>query len=352
MPIVVRDDDRTASLTEEQFRDERELQRYLELYPYLLVSSSEPEVVAVRSEVGLPAAGSLDLLLVDQEGVPVAVEVELARNSQSRREVVAQAFDYVSDLNQLTIYELDDVVDGALMERLGELEERTGTEGLLKQCGTNLRAGNIRLVIAVDEASSDLVRIIQYINDHSDLDVRLVAVSKFSGGAILVPRILVSGGRDQRIRATTRRDSKLWLAPDLREAYLALSDEGRGRRLHRFLDWAVDEGSFIQSRAKAPTFGLKSKGGDRILTINLDGKLFLHFGAEKYPGGIEERDELAKALSGLQMIDPEAVSQDTASGRYCTRTLWELSEVECEELLDVLGRFSDKKDTPPMPPNQ
>jgi len=73
----------------------------------------------VQREVGLPAAGSLDLLLVDAEGVPVAVEVKLARNSQSRREATAQAFDYVSDLTQLTVDELDDVVDGA---HVGSLE--------------------------------------------------------------------------------------------------------------------------------------------------------------------------------------------------------------------------------------
>jgi RecB family endonuclease NucS len=119
MPIAKQNDKETVKMIEEEFRDESELQSYLERSPYLLMSDREPQVVTVQREVSLPAAGSLDLLLVDKEGVPIAVEVKLSRNSQSRREVVAQAFDYVSDLTQLTVGELDDLVEGALVNALG-----------------------------------------------------------------------------------------------------------------------------------------------------------------------------------------------------------------------------------------
>jgi hypothetical protein len=202
MPIAIQEKDRTNQLSEEEYRNEAELQAFLERSPYLIVSGSEPQVATVLREVQLPAAGILDLLLVDEEGVPVAVEVKLARNSQSRREVVAQAFDYVSDLNQLTIDELDDLVDGALMGALEELAGQIPLKNIRKQCGTNLRAGLIKLVIAVDRAGEDLIRMVRYINDHSDLDVRLVALSKFDGGRIIVPRILVSGGNNVRRRRT------------------------------------------------------------------------------------------------------------------------------------------------------
>lgn len=150
MPIAIDRDGETCKLTEEQFRDEDELQAYLERSPYLLISESEPQVVTVQREVGLPSAGSLDLLLVDAEGVPVAVEVKLGRNSQARREVIAQAFDYISDLTRLTIDELDDAVDGALIGALDELaRDRSGLD-LRKQCGTNLRlhSANVRVAIA------------------------------------------------------------------------------------------------------------------------------------------------------------------------------------------------------------
>jgi hypothetical protein len=82
--------------------------------------------------------------------------------------------------------------------------------------------------VAVDEAGGDLIRIIQYINDHSDLDMRLVTISKFEGGRILVPRILVSGGEKDIVR---------WPDPDFirvvetysRDAPEALQPGRRGR---------------------------------------------------------------------------------------------------------------------------
>ena len=79
-------------LVEMPFQNEEELQGHLERCPYLLVSESEPKVLSVQREVHLPSAGILDILLVDDTGCPVAVEVKLSRNGQSRREVVAQAF--------------------------------------------------------------------------------------------------------------------------------------------------------------------------------------------------------------------------------------------------------------------
>ncbi|MCP4115775.1 MAG: hypothetical protein GY737_10285 [Desulfobacteraceae bacterium] len=181
-------------LKKEEFKDEYELQGYLERSPYLLVSESEPIVSSVQREINLPSAGILDLLLVDESGCPIAVEVKLSRNSQSRREVVAQAFDYVSDLSQVTVDELDAKVGGALDQVLKDLNPNIS---LWKTCGTNLRAGIIKVIIAVDEANDDLIRIIRYINDHSDLDVRLVAIRKFKNGEILVPSIIVAGNKSQ-----------------------------------------------------------------------------------------------------------------------------------------------------------
>jgi hypothetical protein len=195
MLIAIHDDARTTRLTEEPFKNESELQACLERSPYLLVTETEPTVASVQREVRLPSAGILDLLVVDEEGVPVAVEVKLSRNAQSRREVVAQAFDYVADLSTLSFDELDDLVDGALARALNKLGGEGGMS-LRKRCATNLRAGRIRLVIAVDTASDDLIRIVRHITDHRDIDVRLLCISQFDKGRILVPRILVSRPTD------------------------------------------------------------------------------------------------------------------------------------------------------------
>jgi hypothetical protein len=227
MPIASEKDGKIIRFVEEPFRNEEELQACLERCPYLLITESEMPVVTVQREVVLPAAGILDVLLVDADGVPVAVEVKLARNAQSRREVVAQAFDYVSDLTLLTVDELDDVVDGALIKALEEFENLHQGANLRKQCGTNLRAGRIKVVVAVDEASEGLIRIVRYINDHSDLDVRLVAISKFDNGRLLIPRILVAGNsassQKPRFRQTSVQTDPQFDA--FVEAYDSIADE-------------------------------------------------------------------------------------------------------------------------------
>jgi len=130
-------------LKEIGFQNESELQGYLERCPYLLISESEPNVHSVQREVRLPSAGILDLLLVDETGCPIAVEVKLSSNGQSRREVVAQVFDYVSDLSQLTVDELDDLVDGSLEQTLFSINDNNT---LWKSCGVNLRAGIIKVI--------------------------------------------------------------------------------------------------------------------------------------------------------------------------------------------------------------
>lgn len=194
MSIAMEQQNEILRLTEEPFKDEYELQGYLERCPYLLMTDSEPHVISIQREVQLPTAGTLDLLIVDENGYLIAVEVKLSGNIQSRREVIAQAFDYVSDLSQLTVDELDQLVDGALESALKEIAEKsTNKSNLWKLCGTYLRAGQVKIVIAVDKANEDLIRIVRYLNEHSDIDVRLVAISKFNNGKILVPNIIVSG---------------------------------------------------------------------------------------------------------------------------------------------------------------
>ncbi|MDZ7271852.1 MAG: hypothetical protein ONB17_09560 [candidate division KSB1 bacterium] len=234
MPIALQRDSRMVKMVKEPFKDEGELKACLERCPYLVLKESEPAVATVQTEVALPAAGSLDLLLVDKEGLPVAVEVKLARNAQSRREVVAQAFDYVADLSNLTFDELDEIVDGALGVALLELVGAEQSTLIRRQCATNLRAGRIRLVIAVDSAPEDLIRIVRFITEHSDIDVRLVCISKFDDGRILVPRILVSRASDVASRTLQKRE-KTELDPAfsaVTDAYDRIADEEWRTRGH------------------------------------------------------------------------------------------------------------------------
>ena len=230
MPIVFVKDKSRKSITPSAFKNEEELETAVAEHHSLLTGTDEPALALVQRQVELANAGVLDVLFVDATGYPVAVEVKLGRNIQSRREVVAQAFDYTSDLSQMTVDELDDLVSGSLEKALSSFdpqENRTQFETRWKACGANLRAGKIRLVIVVDESREDLSRIVQYIGDHSDLDVRLVSVQKFEeadGGMLYVPNTLVKGGIIAQVRSAPCRGRQEFV--EIVKAYDKVAPEG------------------------------------------------------------------------------------------------------------------------------
>ncbi len=187
-------------LNSQSFSNEEELERILAAQPSLMIDEGEPTVTLVQRQLSVEGVGTADLLLVDATGLPMVVEVKLARNGESRRKVVGQIFDYVSALTLLTVDELDQRVSGALEKAMINLieQENTSIETIWQACGNNLRAGKARVVVAFDEAPDELVRILRFLNDHSDLDVRLVEIKQYTNheGAesFYVPRLIIHGG--------------------------------------------------------------------------------------------------------------------------------------------------------------
>lgn len=118
MGIAIRQGDGLMSATVAEFENEAELEQVLTDQVDLLRSPQEPRLAVVARQVNLSDAGILDMLCVDEAGLPVAVEVKLSRNGQSRREIVAQIVDYLSSLTSLTVDEVDSEVDGALEQSL------------------------------------------------------------------------------------------------------------------------------------------------------------------------------------------------------------------------------------------
>ena len=121
MPILIRNGSRFQSVSPLGFSNEEELEFLLSNSPDLLRDDGGPAIAFVDRQVDLREAGILDLLFVSSDGLPIAVEVKLARNAQARREVLAQAIDYISSLTALTVDELDERVNGKLEAALRTL---------------------------------------------------------------------------------------------------------------------------------------------------------------------------------------------------------------------------------------
>src|SRR5512146_3118769 len=193
MTVVIRQAGDLLTATAAEFENEAELERVL------------------ADRVELPDAGTLDVLCVDENGLPVAVEVKLAHNGESRRQVIAQIVDYLSALTALTVDELDQQTEGALKVALKSFDppdgDPAGFEGRWQACGANLRAGLARIIVALDSAPADLERIVQFLSERSNLDIRLVTISKFVEprvGTLYVPAVLVSNEGGPPPRSSTR----------------------------------------------------------------------------------------------------------------------------------------------------
>ena len=198
MPILMRYGESSEVLDSREFVTEEALEMVLSSHPDLLRQQGESALAFVDRQVELGEAGTLDLLFVNADGLPVAVEVKLQRNAQARREVVAQAIDYLSALTARTVDELDDLVDGKLEDALrsfSDEDDEAAFDRRWRAVGANLRAGLARLVLALDAAPSSLDRIVRFLAQNSSLDVQLITVHQYVTGKkaeVLVPHFSVS----------------------------------------------------------------------------------------------------------------------------------------------------------------
>ena len=88
-----------ATLT--PYIDEYELQELIAEKPALITDEeNSEELIFLKREVHLKATGKIDVLMMSPAGIITVVEVKLAKNAESRREVLAQIFDYVSTLSE------------------------------------------------------------------------------------------------------------------------------------------------------------------------------------------------------------------------------------------------------------
>lgn len=165
--------------------------------------------IPIGYEVPL-GTGRLDLLFLDSEGLLTLVETKLEANDESRRKVVGQVLEYASYAAEWT---LDDVLhvaadylakqgastqakslEEAAANVLGWTEDdediRAAKLGeLLAKTAQNLADGHLRVVCGVDERIESLERLVRYLSAHSDLQVVLLQVNRFSVADDLVVMI-------------------------------------------------------------------------------------------------------------------------------------------------------------------
>jgi hypothetical protein len=214
--FLLNDNGKTLTpMTETGYVTEGDLQTFLADHPDLLPGDQiDPESprrwLLVAREMGIPGAvhetgrWSLDHLFLDQDGIPTFVECKRSQDTRARREVVAQMLDYAA--NGIEYWSLDRLrqsaaetaqrrgldLDQAILDLLSPDEERT-VEEYWQTVEANLRSGKVRLIFVLDQASRELRRLVEFLNEKmADVEVLIVEIRQFLGEAqtALVPRVL------------------------------------------------------------------------------------------------------------------------------------------------------------------
>lgn len=195
--IVIEHATQRETLKPVDFDSEKLLEEVVCRYPDLLMREGDARLSFVSQQIQM-SSGIMDVVMIDTDGLPVAVEVKLGRNAQARREIVGQLVDYVSTMTEYTVDEFDALVGGKVSDAIDAIaKDETERKKIWQTLGANLRAGLARYILVLDEVPSELGRIVRFLAKRSNLDIRLVEISKYvskAGKTFYIPQNLVEQG--------------------------------------------------------------------------------------------------------------------------------------------------------------
>jgi hypothetical protein len=202
--------------------EDLELQRILEKNPDLIpgeqVNPSDPRHwLVVKREMAVPDPGtgydrwSIDLFMVDQDGMPTFVECKRYRDTRAKREVVGQMLEYAA--NGHHYWSKDEMIQFARQAALNNslsLEEEIkrlqpddspSIDDFFQTVQDNLREGQVRLVFFMEEAPAELKSVVDFLNKQMERsEVLLVEARQYDyQGRRLVNPVLFGFSEEARL---------------------------------------------------------------------------------------------------------------------------------------------------------
>lgn len=220
------------------YDSEAVLQTALAEFPQVIAGATtsganEPELLLISREMGVPGgdasgrAFSLDHLFVDSECVPVFVEVKRASDTRIRREVVGQMLDYAANgVKYWPIEALQEALTKRALasnrdvaELVKDLDPDLELAEFWRRVEDNLRTGNVRLLFVADALPTELVRIIEFLNEHlSPVEVLGVELQQFTAGEQVAYVPVVRGQTEAAATAKTGAIGQAWTLESFLEA--------------------------------------------------------------------------------------------------------------------------------------
>ena len=236
------------------FPDEAALHGLVERAPHILPLAGGPRLVVLGREV-LLGGNWADLIAIEPSGRLAILEIKLAKNAEARRAVVAQILTYAAYLRGMDVATLErDVLATHLRKRgyedLAQAVADDDQEGAFDRetfeatLATSLRDGHFRLVLILDEAPPELVRLVGYLGAVAgNLVIDLITVSTYEigGSQVVVPqRVDAERERDQSPKDSPPAPSPGY-SVEGKEAFISSIDQAPTEHqplLRRLVEWA------------------------------------------------------------------------------------------------------------------
>lgn len=237
------------------FPDEAALHTLVEQAPQVLPLAGSPSLVVLGREV-LLGNGYADLIAVEPSGRLAVIEVKLSKNAEARRAVVAQVLTYAAYLKGTSATLLEQAILGqhlskrgyasiadavSASDQQGSFDAASFAQGLAQ----SLEEGGFRLIVVLDEAREELIRLtgyLQAVTDRLVIDLITVSAYEVNGSQILVPQRVdaENGPSAPRTSPKLRPDQgRLVEGADDFAATISTASAEKHPTLQALYDWAI-----------------------------------------------------------------------------------------------------------------
>lgn len=332
---LIRDDERLLPMSETLYDSEDLLQKLLADYPELLagdqIDPGQPRRwLLVDQELGVPAKSGgadqwdVDLLFLDQDGIPTLVEVKRSTNTEIRRQVVGQMLDYAANaVLNWSVDRLREKFEARCKKEGKDPEEElfrhladpeSDPESFWQTVETNLRAGRIRLIFVADKIPPELHRIVEFLSGQMrSARVLAIEVKQYTGQGqrALVPR-LVAGTKP----APPEPESEPWNPERFELALETTRGSAEVNVFKRIQKWA-------KKRSLVLAFGRGKKNGSCYLILSLpsrkiwlfspwtDGKIWFLFAQMREIPPFDKEEKQRELLRLLNQIQGMNIPEDS-----------------------------------------
>jgi len=254
MKILAELDDGTIKvLASKPFNLEVRLQELLEQHPELVLADlsddADRSIWTIGWEVSTPS-GSADLLMLDSTGRVWIVETKLAANSEVKKQVVGQVLGYASCVAEWDADDLDRVGTeyitrraqtghGSLVEYLtDQLGEEAEAQAVLDEASDRLAKGDLTALIVVDEAPSELRRLVEFVNANASFELLALKVQVLDNNdsRLFIPSVIGAVEASRQKSSRQRQEERQWDRESFFEE-LATNHPDAAAPMSELVDW-------------------------------------------------------------------------------------------------------------------